>query len=115
MPLPARPALALLALTLFSGASAQATKSFLIDTRPSGALVFVNGTESGTTPFKYAYTKTPTTPVTIELRKEGYVAQSVDMLMILKQPFAAKRPLTVNLYQERPLDHQRTDLPVVTL
>ena len=110
-----RSAAVLTTFILCSGVSAQVAKSFLIDTRPTGALVFVNGTESGTTPFEYVYKKAPTTPVSIELRKEGYVAQSVDMAMILKHPFAAKRPLTLNLYQERPLDHQRTDLPVVTL
>ena len=91
------------------------SRSFSIDTRPTGALVFVNGTESGTTPFKYAYAKVPAAPLSIELRKEGYVAQSVDMNVILKHPFAAKQPLTVNLYRERPIDSQRTDLPVVTL
>ncbi len=91
------------------------SKSFLIDTRPTGALVFVNGAESGTTPFKYAYTKTPSSPVTVELRKEGYTTQTVDLSAILKQQFAAKRPLMVNLYLDPPSDRQRTDLPIVTL
>ncbi|MBK9760828.1 MAG: trypsin-like peptidase domain-containing protein [Flavobacteriales bacterium] len=90
-------------------------KSFAIDTRPTGVLVFLNGTEVGTTPFVYKYDKTPTTSTTIELRKEGWVARSVDMVMILKDQQAAKRPLMVNLYREGSTDGQRTDLPIVTL
>lgn len=93
----------------------QRKKAFHIDSAPSGALVFVNGAEMGTTPYSYEYDKTPTANTTIELRKEGWGARTIDMVMILRDQHAAKTPLLVKLYREFDTEQRHTDVPVVTM
>lgn len=107
--------LIILATALCGTVAIAQEKSITLDTRPTGALVFLNGAEVGTTPFVYRYAKTPSSATTIELRMSGYGARSVDMLMVLKDQHARKRPILVNLYRDPPSERQRTDLPVVTM
>ncbi len=106
------------ALALLGTTSAFAQhRSFSIDSQPTGALVFVNGVESGATPYAYSYDHLPKEKesVNIELRSPGLVPRVMDIAPALRNMHSAKRQLIVELYREHPSDEQKVDLPMVTV
>lgn len=134
-------ALALVILGLFSGCASllnSGKQSLTINSSPSGAIVYENGAEVGTTPFSYTYDRPEGDNVTIELRMDGRQPATVDLhphqctsilladALLLGIPYIAdsKSPalytfpakdLSVNLYRTKPADRQQLDLPVATL
>src|SRR5690606_28942391 len=54
-------------------------QSMTLDSEPSGAMVYVNGNERGTTPFNYTYHPDDGKEVAFELRRTGYRTTSVTL------------------------------------
>lgn len=109
-----------------------------ITSEPAGAAVYINGAQSGTTPFALAYDKALGEKFTLELRKEGRQPVSIEMqpgrkdavlladAMLLGIPYIADAHskalytfpmpvLKVNMYKALPADRQVLDVPVATL
>ncbi len=105
---------------------------------PTGASVFVNGTEAGVTPYSYTYDRSTSEKVSVELRKEGMQPVTVELkpkrknvvlfadAMLLGIPYIADAKsssmysfpmpaLKVNMHKALPTDRQLLDLPVATL
>ncbi len=129
-------------LLLSSGCASVLNKgkqSLLIDTSPSGALVYENGAEVGHTPYAYTYDRTDGAAVTLELRQEGRMNKSFEVrpqrgnivlfvdALLLNIPYYAGDAksaalytfphdrFNVNLYKDMPDDVQKSDLPIVTM
>jgi S1-C subfamily serine protease len=132
-------ALFLLACTLLLGgcASTLGTKNtgFVLSSEPSGATVYINGNEKGTTPYTYHYDAADGMSVEFEFRLSGYQSERFIMkaqqnngllfvdAMLLGIPYIVdhrssalyKTPTgghTVHLYKEFSADQRRYDLPV---
>ena len=114
-------------------------QSMLINSAPTGALVYENGAEVGTTPYTYTYDRTDGMAVNLELRKEGHENRMFEIkparksailladALLLNIPYYAgdakstalysfpQKEFAVNLYRSLPAEVQTSDLPVVTL
>lgn len=127
---------------LLSGCASVLNKdrqTLVINTEPSGALVYENGAEVGLTPYTYTYDRTDGASVTLELRKEGRENRSFELhpkrnggvlfidALLLNIPYYAgdnksnalysfpKKEFDLNLYRDMPDEVQQSDLPVVTI
>ncbi|MEO8734657.1 MAG: PEGA domain-containing protein, partial [Flavobacteriales bacterium] len=132
---------ALCILGLFSGCASMLNsgkQSLTINSSPSGAIVYENGAEVGTTPYSYTYDRPESGDVTIELRMDGrqpttlalHPTKSNGILLadalLLGIPYIAdskspalytfpSKDVSVNLYRTKPADRQQLELPVATL
>lgn len=113
-------------------------QSLSIISTPPGAAVFVNGTEAGTTPYKYTYDASAGDKLSVELRMEGRQPVALEIkpgrknavlfadAMLLGIPYIADAKSAamysfpypeakVNLYKALPVDRQVLDLPVTVM
>lgn len=114
-------------------------QSLTINSNPQGALVYENGAEVGTTPYKYTYDKPEGGAVNLELRKEGHEHRVFEITpqqksgvllldaLLLNIPYYLgdskstaiyafpQEEFSVNLYKDLPAEQQHKDLPIVTL
>lgn len=127
-----------LALSSCASLLNKGNQDLTINSAPEGAIVFVNGMEAGTTPFKYTYDAAAGDKVSMELRMAGRQPVSIELhparnntilfadAMLLGIPYIAdaKSPsmysfpyagAKVNLYKALPADRQVFELPVTTL
>jgi len=109
-----------------------------VDSSPSGATVYANGTEVGTTPYSYSYDPNDSHNATLELRLEGREPVTLDPhpkknngvlladALLLGIPYIVdgnsaklwsfpRKEISVNLYRTMPDDRQQLELPVATL
>ena len=105
---------------------------------PGEAIVYVNGNQRGTTPFRYVYDPSDGKEVMFEVRKNGYVPSAFSLrpsmnngvlfadAMLLGIPYIVDRKspalyqlpvnsYTASLYKEVPADRQRQLIPVAPL
>ncbi|MGV9012410.1 MAG: trypsin-like peptidase domain-containing protein [Flavobacteriales bacterium] len=128
-------------LFLFSGCASllnSGKQSLQVESTPSGATVYENGAEVGTTPYTYTYDKPSGDKVSLELRKEGMdpvafelrptVKNSVMLVdaLLLGIPYIVDgssnklysfpvQGMRKNLYKAVAKDRQQFDLPVTVL
>lgn len=131
----------LLVASLLGGCASVLNKgpqSLTLSSEPSGATVYVNGNERGTTPFTYAYAPEDGDVVQFELRREGHRNASLTLrpernngvlfadAMLLGIPWIADRKSpalyrmpsgdhTVQLFREAKADQVRHLVPVAAV
>lgn len=113
-------------------------QTLTLNSEPSGATVYLNGNEKGTTPFTYSYSPDDGKEVAFELRRSGYRSTTVTIrpernnavlfadAMLFHIPYAVDKndprmyslptnEITLNLYKEAKENSTRHMLPITSV